>query len=70
MTENLICTAKSEARYTSSANLTRQISRNSSTFTDSGPIPPVADAKTIISDYLKAIGGTDELQKVKSVTVN
>ena len=31
---------------------------------------PAVDAKTIISNYLKAIGGTEELQKVKSMTIN
>ena len=61
VTENLIGTAKSEARYTSSANLTRQISRNSSTFTDSGPIPPVADAKTTYTITLQASAGANDV---------
>ena len=38
--------------------------------TTSTTTAPAVDAKTIISDYLKAIGGTEELQKVKSMTVN
>ena len=38
--------------------------------TTSTTTAPAVDAKTIISDYLKAIGGTEELQKVKSMTLN
>ena len=38
--------------------------------TTSTTTAPAVDAKTIIGDYLKAIGGTEELQKVKSMTVN
>ncbi len=36
----------------------------------SGTIAPSVDAKTVISDYLKALGGTEELQKVKSMVAN
>ncbi|MCY7420360.1 MAG: insulinase family protein [Chitinophagaceae bacterium] len=38
--------------------------------TASNMAAPSADTKTIINDYLKAIGGTDELQKVKSTIIN
>ena len=38
--------------------------------TASNTAAPAADAKTIINDYLKALGGTEELLKVKSMIVN
>lgn len=60
-TENLVGTAKGEARYTSSVSLARQISRNSSAFADSGPVPPVADAKTTYTITLQASAGGNDV---------
>ena len=38
--------------------------------TASNTAAPAVDAKTIINDYLKALGGMEELQKIKSVVAN
>lgn len=59
-TEQLVGTAKAEVKFTSSVTVARTIARGVDGFTDSGPIPPVADTETTYSVTLRAgAGGND-----------
>lgn len=55
--EQLVGTAKQEARYSSSLSLFDKVNHANGIFTDSGPIPPMADSKTTYTVTLNASAG-------------
>ncbi|MES2966822.1 MAG: hypothetical protein V4668_03470 [Patescibacteria group bacterium] len=59
-TEQLVGTAKTEVKFTSSVAITRTIGRSVPGFTDVGPIPPAPDIKTSYTVTLTtSAGGND-----------
>lgn len=56
-TEQLVGTAKSEVKFSSSVSVSRTIGRGVPGFTDAGPLPPVADTETTYSVTLNAGAG-------------
>ena len=59
-TEQLVGTAKTEVKFTSSVAITRNVGRAVPGFTDIGPIPPAPDTKTSYTVTLSAgAGGND-----------
>ncbi|MFM2424146.1 MAG: hypothetical protein RLZZ70_537, partial [Candidatus Parcubacteria bacterium] len=59
-TEQLVGTAKSEVKFTSSVTAGRELGRGNRTFVESGPFPPVADIATTYTVTLFAgAGGND-----------
>ena len=59
-TEQLVGTAKTEVKFTSSVAVTRTIGRTVPGFTDIGPVPPAPDTKTSYTVTLTAgAGGND-----------
>ena len=59
-TEQLVGTAKTEVKFTSSVAISRIVGRNVPGFTDIGPIPPAPDTKTSYTVTLTAgAGGND-----------
>ncbi len=60
-TEQLVGTAKSEVKFTSSVAVARTIARNVAGFTDVGPIPPAPDTKTSYTVTLTASAGGNDV---------
>ncbi len=60
-TEQLVGTAKSEVKFTSTVAVGRELSRNNLGFIDSGPVPPVADTVTTYTVYLEASAGGNDV---------
>ncbi len=60
-TEQLVGTAKTEVKFTSSVAVGRTIARNVPGFVDVGPVPPVADAETTYTVMLFASAGGNDV---------
>ncbi len=60
-TEQLVGTAKTEVKFTSSVAIARTIGRNVPGFTDIGPIPPAPDTKTSYTVTLNASAGGNDV---------
>ena len=59
-TEQLVGTAKTEVKFTSSVTVNRTVGRGVAGFNDVGPLPPVADTETTYTVTLRAgAGGND-----------
>lgn len=59
-TEQLVGTAKSEVKYTSSVTIAQELGRGNASFAESGPFPPVADiATTYTVTLIAGAGGND-----------
>jgi len=59
--EELVGTAKSEVKFTSSVAIARQLGRGLAGFTETGPIPPVADTATTYTILLDASAGGNDV---------
>ncbi len=59
--EELVGTAKSEVKFTSSVAVARQLGRGTAGFAESGPIPPVADTSTTYTILLDASAGGNDV---------
>ncbi len=60
-TEQLVGTAKTEVKFTSSVAVARTVGRNVPGFTDIGPIPPAPDTKTSYTVTLTASAGGNDV---------
>jgi hypothetical protein len=60
-TEQLVGTAKTEVKFTSSVAVARTIARNVPGFTNVGPIPPAPDTKTSYAVTLTASAGGNDV---------
>ncbi len=60
-TEQLVGTAKTEVKFTSSVAIARNIGRNIPGFPDTGPIPPAPDTKTSYTITLTASAGGNDV---------
>lgn len=60
-TEQLVGTAKTEVKFTSSVAVTRTVARGVSGFADVGPIPPAPDTKTSYAVTLTASAGGNDV---------
>ncbi|OGG87829.1 hypothetical protein A2592_02480 [Candidatus Kaiserbacteria bacterium RIFOXYD1_FULL_42_15] len=63
-TEQLVGTAKSEAKFASSVSMVGKITHGSGVFTDIGAIPPIADTKTTYTVTLTAGAGGNNVSGV------
>lgn len=61
VTEELIGTAQAAAKVSSVANLLSEVSRGTSIFTESGPLPPVAEEATTYTVTLFAENGSNDV---------
>ena len=68
VTEQLVGTANSEVKFTSSVVVGRQVSRSVSGFTETGPVPPVADVETTYTVVLTASAGGNDVTGATLVT--
>ncbi|MEZ4195021.1 MAG: hypothetical protein R3B53_01315 [Candidatus Paceibacterota bacterium] len=62
--ETLIATAETEVKYSSNIFLGRQLGYSDGPFTDTGPVPPVADTETTYTVTLVAGAGVNDLSGV------
>lgn len=63
--ETLIGTIRAEAKYSSSVNIASQAGKNSSSFTDSGPVPPkVGETSTYTLTLVAEAGANDMVNSV------
>ncbi len=60
-TEQLVGTVASEVKFSSTANVARQVTHSSLPFSDTGAIPPVADKKTTYTVTLEASAGANDV---------
>ena len=67
-TEQLVGTAKMEAKFASIVSLNSKVTHASGIFTDSGPIPPQADTKTTYTLTLTAGAGGNNVSGVEVTT--
>ena len=67
-TEQLVGTAKSEVKFTSSVTVGRTVARGVAGFADVGPLPPVADMETSYTITLKAGAGGNDVTGAVAVT--
>jgi len=67
-TEQLVGTAKMEAKFASMVSLNSKVTHASGIFIDSGPIPPEADTKTTYTLTLTASAGGNNVSGVEVTT--
>ncbi len=60
-TEQLVGTAKTEVKFTSSVAVARELGRGNTGFSETGPVPPVADVSTTYTVTLIATAGGNDV---------